>query len=588
MKLRDLLRLLALSFVFWLIVLEVIIFCNSPTFTNLLELLQPPYKETVNSYEVGLRSEHWDDDRIARVLQAKVRVHCLVYMDRSDYKFGAQKARHIEKTWARRCPRLTIVNQRNATLLRAYRQIYVECHNELDWLLVVYLDSYVVVENLRHLLAQYSPSEKIYFSAEHAAYVYAHVGQVSTTDYIFSSEALEQLATRSCLRNDIFFKECLTRMRKGPSEWLLPFEVRAELIPYSLRDNFWLWPCSFRFVYHNQSWESCFGGAVLLPYCRAMQMYVLEFLLYHLRPYGHVNPLPELGSPDPLMNIASRPQDVELAKLMYRSVRIICLVLTWPMKYMSGARAVSETWGRHCNRVVYYGSSTVTTVSGLEIVGLNATDTRSKLWGKTKAAFRHAYRNYGHEADWFYKADDDTYAIMENMRKLLKPYSPDKPIYFGSPFKLGSTLYMSGGAGYVLSKKAAELLNLGAAEHCLPGDEGTEDYVMGQCLRQLDVQAGDSRDLLGRQRFFSLSLEHFLIPNRDEEGFWLQDYLYQTSGTGMECCSTYSISIHNVSPYEMHFLDTILYKRRPYGLLAGHPPRRKSKKNGLRKQQYNI
>jgi len=181
--------------------------------------------------------------------------------------------------------------------------------------------------------------------------------------------------------------------------------------------------------------------------------------------------------------------------------------------------------------VIYYGSFPGTTISGLEIVGLNASDTRSKLWGKTKAAFRHAYRNYGHEVDWFYKADDDTYAVMENMRKLLKPYSPSNPIYFGSPFKLGSTLYMSGGAGYVLSKSAVELLNLGAAENCQPGDQGTEDYVMGKCLSLLQVQAGDSRDLLGRQRFFSLSLEHFLIPNRDNEGFWLQEYLYQTTGT---------------------------------------------------------
>nr|AAL90165.1 AT24870p [Drosophila melanogaster] len=377
-------------------------------------------------------------------------------------------------------------------------------------------------------------------------------------------------------------------MRKGPSEWLLPFDVPDALIPYSLRTNFWHWPCSFRVVYHNQSWESCFGGAVLYPYCRTMQMYVLEFLLYHVRPYGHLTPLPELRSPNPLTNIASRPMNDQLAKLLYRSVRIICLVLTWPKKYMSGARAISETWGRHCNRVIYYGSFPGTTISGLEIVGLNASDTRSKLWGKTKAAFRHAYRNYGHEVDWFYKADDDTYAVMENMRKLLKPYSPSNPIYFGSPFKLGSTLYMSGGAGYVLSKSAVELLNLGAAENCQPGDQGTEDYVMGKCLSLLQVQAGDSRDLLGRQRFFSLSLEHFLIPNRDNEGFWLQEYLYQTTGTGLECCSTYSISIHNVSPYEMHFLETILYKRRPYGLLAGHAPPRRLSKNRLRKQQYNL
>jgi len=155
---------------------------------------------------------------------------------------------------------------------------------------------------------------------------------------------------------------------------------------------------------------------------------------------------------------------------------------------MSAVKAISETWGRHCNRVVYYGGSSRTTLSGVEIVGLNVSDTRSNLWGKTKAAFHHAYKNFAHEADWFYKADDDTYAVMENMRKLLQPYSPANPIYFGSPFKLANTLYMSGGAGYVLSKKAVKLLVLGAAKKCLPGDQGTEDYTMGKCLRKAQLK----------------------------------------------------------------------------------------------------
>ncbi|XP_016954658.1 uncharacterized protein LOC108027652 [Drosophila biarmipes] len=588
MNLIGLFRLLILSFLFWLFLLELLIFSNSTTFTDLIEFIQKPYKETVENYDVGLRSQHWDDDQIASILREQVHVHCLVYMDRSDYKFGAQKAVHVKNTWGRRCNRLTFVNLRETTLLEAYRQIYVDFHKELDWLLVVYLDSYVIMENLRYLLAHHSPSQELYFRAQHAVYIYAHVGQVSTTDYIFSREALERLATRNCLQNEVFFRECLKRMRKAPREGLQSFNEPDEVIPYTLRSNFWLWPCTFRVVYENQTWESCFGGAILFPYCRATQMHVLEFLFYHLRPYGLVNPLAELRSSSLPMVIIHRPLNDRLARYMYRSVRIICLVISWPKKYMSAVKAVSETWGRHCNRVVYYGGSSRTTLDGVEIVGLNVSDTRSNLWGKTKAAFQHAYENYGQEADWFFKADDDTYAVLENMRQLLKPYSSDIPIYFGSPFKLASTLYMSGGAGYVLSKKAVKTFVLGAAKKCLPGDQGTEDYTMGKCLRILKVHAGDSRDVLGRQRFFSLSLEHFLIPNHDDENFWLKEYLYQVTGTGMECCSTYSISIHNVLPYQMHFLETILYKSRPYGLLAGHPPSRLLRKKPLWKQQYSL
>lgn len=60
---------------------------------------------------------------------------------------------------------------------------------------------------------------------------------------------------------------------------------------------------------------------------------------------------------------------------------------------------------------------------------------RDHLWGKTKKAFEHIYENYLDEYDWFLKADDDTYVIMQNLRYFLYEYPTEMPIYFGCRFK---------------------------------------------------------------------------------------------------------------------------------------------------------
>ena len=70
-------------------------------------------------------------------------------------------------------------------------------------------------------------------------------------------------------------------------------------------------------------------------------------------------------------------------------------------------------------------------------------------------AFTHVYENYLDDYEWFMKADDDTYVVVENLRYFLSGEDPSQPVYFGHHFKTNVEQgYYSGGGGYVLSKEA--------------------------------------------------------------------------------------------------------------------------------------
>ena len=55
------------------------------------------------------------------------------------------------------------------------------------------------------------------------------------------------------------------------------------------------------------------------------------------------------------------------------------------------------------------------------------------------------------------QADDDSYIFVENLRDLLAPMDPDQKTYIGHAFRSrnGGT-WMSGGAGYILSRATLE------------------------------------------------------------------------------------------------------------------------------------
>lgn len=82
---------------------------------------------------------------------------------------------------------------------------------------------------------------------------------------------------------------------------------------------------------------------------------------------------------------------------------------------------------------------------------------------------------------------------------MLLAYKPSDPIYFGCKFKpFVKQGYMSGGSGYVLSKEALKRFvekGMTNPKICRGGHAGSEDVELGKCMMNLNVIAGDSRDI---------------------------------------------------------------------------------------------
>jgi glycoprotein-N-acetylgalactosamine 3-beta-galactosyltransferase len=290
---------------------------------------------------------------------------------------------------------------------------------------------------------------------------------------------------------------------------------------------------------------------------------------------------------------------VESARTKNKFPRILCFVHTISPNHHTKIRAQRDTWGRRCDKFLIISNSTHdddqddTDTSAIFVdIPLVAYD-HAHLWDKTRKCMEYLWKYYPNY-DYYFKADDDTYLIPENLKayivKHVQPSLLDKqqPVLMGHRFMLpdetakamtgnetlwnnfhqayGHWVYFSGGGGYAFNNRALRTFVQHMNDsNCFPTTLTTpEDAAMAFCLTWYNnAWLINTRDSRFRERF------HWMDPggtyslnSEGLKGSWIDKWHAGVGGvqSGEGAISSESITFHYVQPHAMYFLDAQLYR----------------------------
>lgn len=255
--------------------------------------------------------------------------------------------------------------------------------------------------------------------------------------------------------------------------------------------------------------------------------------------------------------------------------RIFCGIYTYHKNHKTKVKAIKETWASRCDGFVAFSDEVDNAVPSFKIKH-EGPEEWDNMWQKSRAIWKYINFHYKDDYDWFILGGDDIFLIVENLRKYL--LSDDirtaagglanggtNPMYLGRRFKANGNpdrVFNSGGAAYALNQASLGLL----ASHL--DDEkceahrkcSWEDVQVATCLKLHGVDAFDTRDAMGRERFhpFTPAAHLAFVTPKEPQKEWYINYSIDLK-FGRECCSRNSLSFHYIDENLMRRLFHLVY-----------------------------
>jgi glycoprotein-N-acetylgalactosamine 3-beta-galactosyltransferase len=257
--------------------------------------------------------------------------------------------------------------------------------------------------------------------------------------------------------------------------------------------------------------------------------------------------------------------------------RIYCMVYTHKGK-RERQLSQHETWGSACDGINFFSDEPAPKHihEDLEVVHLKHAGPESwgNMWQKSRSIWLYAYEQHINNYDFFFISGDDTYVIVENLKKYVastevrEANKESKGLYLGRRFlhrKPDNITFNSGGSGYVLSRKALKVLHtLLVVDHCHEKDhDSREDYMVAACLKKQGILPYNTQEPSGAEIFHPFKPEFPMSYDPSTDTGWYKQYVLPYGlTTGLEGVSTSSIVWHYIYDGQMEDMHRMLYECR--------------------------